>query len=152
MGLFDLLGPLLLACVLGAFTALGIGLADETRLSSNIGRLLYTTLSGAVVGTVGTFSLVAPIFGARIIFLRLVIFSLGVALVGLWLRAGFLQVFVLSATGLVTGYLTSLNAISHWIDPASPAPLAMAVTFGLMGLSVGMSRWMANPSWEGVAS
>jgi hypothetical protein len=140
----DLAASTTLASVLGACTALGIGLADEAQLRGGTRRIVYTTMSGAIVGTLGSFCLVAPIFGARVIFARLVTFSLGVAIVGSWVDRGPWQVISLLIAGLATGYLTSVGLLSRIIDPYSPTPWAMAIFFGLMGMSVGMARIMRS--------
>ena len=142
-GTLDMLGPLLFAAVIGAFTALGIGVADQADVRIGWRRMFYTTLSGAVVGTLGSFCLVAPMFQARSTFLRLAAFSAAIALVDRLSRRGSAGVMLGALAGFSAGWLTS---VAPWIDPYSPAPLAMAATFGLMGISVGMARRIHSPA------
>ena len=102
--------------------------------------MAFTTLSGAVVGTAGSFCLFVPMFHVTNVFLRLVVFSAAIAIVDAVSQRGTAQVALLAAAGLVAGWLTS---VVSWLDPYAAAPWAMAVTFGLMGLSVGMARQIA---------
>jgi hypothetical protein len=137
--LVDALGPLLLAGVVGAFTALGIGVVDHTRVRLGWRKVLYTALSGAVLGTLGSFCLVVPMFHVRSTFLRLLCFSAAIAVVDHRSQRGAAGAAPAALAGLAAGWVSSHAA---WIDPYSPAPWAMAATFGLMGLSVGMARKM----------
>jgi len=136
----DSIGALVLAAVIGAFTTLGIGLADQTGLRLGWRRAMYTTVSGAVLGTLGSFCLFVPMFTVRSTFLRLAVYSAAIAGVDAGSQRGTAGAGLSALAGLAAGWLTS---VAPWIDPYSPAPLAMGATFGLLGLSLGMARRVA---------